>query len=170
MLITEEYRAQNRALHEDPNKSYGVMGRKYAPLVGDLYHKHGCKTVLDYGSGKGGLAKASDLPITNYDPAIPEFSDDPEPADLVACLDVLEHIEPECIEEVLDHLQSLALMIGLFSVSTQPAAKTLPDGRNAHVLQRPPEWWLPKIMDRFELSHFVRGRGDFVVVVNRKTS
>jgi hypothetical protein len=28
--------------------------------------------------------------------------------------------------------------------------KTLPDGRNAHLTQQPLEWWLPKLMSRWD--------------------
>jgi hypothetical protein len=40
------------------------------------------------------------------------------------------------------------------SVHMGPALKTLPDGRNAHLIQEPVEWWLPKIMQRFDLHTF----------------
>jgi hypothetical protein len=47
-----------------------------------------------------------------------------------------------------------------------PALKTLPDGRNAHLIQEPVEWWLPKIMQRFDLQTFQMSseRGFYVIV------
>jgi hypothetical protein len=91
----------------------------------------------------------------------------------VVCLDVLEHIEEECIDDVLDHLEELTEAFGFFSIDTGPAKKVMADGRNAHVLQRPPEWWLPRIMCRFDLQTFqvvkeYEGGLKFYVIVNAK--
>lgn len=168
MLISDEYREQNRLLHEDPKKHYGVAGKAYVNIIKDLYIKHDCDSVLDYGCGKGQMRDV--LPRHNvqcYDPAIPEFSALPEPADLVLCLDVMEHIEPECLDEVLDHIRSLTQKACLMSVSVRKAKKTLPDGRNAHLIIEPVEWWLEKIISRFTLQGFERGDGFFWAVLTR---
>jgi hypothetical protein len=113
--------------------------------------------LLDYGCGANvNLAKHLKVPhkvtYQAYDPGVPRFSKPPLPAEMVACVDVLEHIEPEYIERVLDELVRLTEVILFASVDTGPALKTLSDGRNAHVLQRPMDWWLPKILSRFELQ------------------
>ena len=101
----------------------------------------------------------------HYDPAIPEWSAPPAPSDFVVCIDVLEHVEPEFIDNVLDDLARLTLKIGFFTVTTVPAKKTLPDGRNAHLIQMPPGWWLPKFLDRFELVKFCRVSHGFWIMV-----
>jgi hypothetical protein len=44
----------------------------------------------------------------------------------------------------------------------------LPDGRNAHLIQEPPEWWLPKLLERFDLYTFQRMPGGFAVSVVSK--
>ena len=88
-----------------------------------------------------------------YDPAFPEYGE-PRPADLVCCIDVLEHIEPAFVENVLDDLQRVTAGVGVFTVDTGPAMKILPDGRNAHLILKPVAWWLPKFLDRFELNRF----------------
>ena len=112
----------------------------------------GAKTVLDYGCGKGGLGLAlSHLLMTGYDPAVAGHEGTPEPADLVICTDVLEHIEPECLEEVLDDLRRCALKGVFLTIATRPAKKFLADGRNAHLIQEPMTWWLPKIWSRWDL-------------------
>lgn len=71
---------------------------------------------------------------------------------MVCCIDVLEHIEPEYLETVLDELCRLTEGIAFLSIDTGPAVKTLSDGRNAHLIQQPMNWWLPKIWDRWELQ------------------
>jgi hypothetical protein len=70
---------------------------------------------------------------------------------MVTCIDVLEHIEPDCLDNVLDDLERLAEVLVFLTIHTGPAAKVLSDGRNAHLTQQPIEWWLPKIWNRFDL-------------------
>ena len=101
-----------------------------------------------------------------YDPCVEAYSTPPAPAEMVCCCDVLEHIEEDKIDAVLDHLMQLTEAVGFFSISTGPAKKNLSDGRNAHILQRPAEWWLPRLMARFDLQTFqVSGPQEFYVVV-----
>jgi len=83
-------------------------------------------------------------------------------------LDVLEHIEPDYLDKVLADLQSITRKYGFFSVHTGPAGKVLPDGRNAHIIQQPTSWWLPKLCERFEIVHLQRAPGGFWVVVEPK--
>jgi hypothetical protein len=65
---------------------------------------------------------------------------------------VLEHIEPQYLEQVLDHLVELTEVVAFITIHTGPAMKTLPDGRNAHLTQEPIEWWLAKILVRWDLQ------------------
>ena len=171
-LISEDYRKMQAELHRNPN--YGVASVEYAPLVADVMQKLGTRELLDYGAGKGRLGATLedmfDEPFTihHYDPAIPQWSKPPEPCGLVACIDVLEHIEPDLIDNVLQDLQRVTAGVGVFTVHTGPAAKVLLDGRNAHLIQKPPAWWLPKFMERFELAQFQRMPMGFWIVVERK--
>ena len=162
-----------QVLHENPN--YGVASLEYAPLVADVIEALGVKEVLDYGAGKGRLGGElrkfiqRPLNIRHYDPAIPQWSAAPEPCECVACIDVLEHIEPELLDNVLDDLKRVTARVAMFTVHTGPAVKVLLDGRNAHLIQQPPAWWLPKILARFELVQFSRLPNGFWVGVEPKT-
>ena len=172
MLITENYRQQNAQLHEQ-HANYGVASVMHAPDVAAIINQLGIDNVLDYGAGKLGLIRTiSERRLVRhkfdyrpYEPANPQYASEPEPADLVACIDVLEHIEPECIEDVLDDLQRVTQFVGFFTIATKPAMKTLPDGRNAHLIVQPMEWWLPKIWTRFEIHSVQRREDGFAVVV-----
>ena len=172
LLITEEYRRAQQELHQNPN--YGMASVEYAPLVAEVLEALGCDELLDYGAGKGRLAASlpqyisRDLRIYPYDPAIPQWSGTPTPCGFVACIDVLEHIEPDLIDNVLDDLQRVTLENGLFTVHTGPAMKVLRDGRNAHLIQQGPSWWLPKFLERFELIAFQRMDKGFWVLVGRR--
>lgn len=172
-LISEEYRRMQQALHENPD--YGVASMHYAPLVAELLELTGSSELLDYGAGKGRLGETlrqhvkRPLVIHHYDPAIPQWSAPPAPCGFVACIDVLEHIEPSLIDNVLDDLKRVTAGVGVFTVHTGPAVKYLADGRNAHLIQQPPRWWLPKFLERFELVTFNRLPDGFWVGVERKT-
>jgi hypothetical protein len=146
-LISEEYRAMNAQLHRD-NLAFGVGGGRHAETVARMKIKIGAASVLDYGSGKGYLAKALPFPIWEYDPAIEGKDQAPRPAELVVCTDVLEHIEPDKLLAVLDDLRRVTKKIGFFVIHTGPSSKSLPDGRNAHLIQQPILWW-KEMLDAF---------------------
>lgn len=153
--ISEPYRLLQRALHAAED-DYGCGSVEKAPLVRRVVQATGPASVLDYGAGKRRLIQAiPDLPeYRAYDPAFPEIAGDPDPADLVVCIDVLEHIEPECLSGVLDHLAALTMHTLLATVGTCPARRFLDDGRNAHLIQEPAEWWLPQVWARMEVTAF----------------
>ena len=171
-LISEDYRIMQQQLHKNPG--YGVASVHYAPLVAQVIEAVGARELLDYGAGKGRLGETlkqqmkRPLALHHSDPAIPEWSAPPKPCGFVACIDVLEHIEPALLDNVLDDLRRVTAGIGVFTVHTGPAVKFLTDGRNAHLIQQPPAWWLPKFMDRFELASFDRMPMGFWVIVERK--
>ncbi len=161
--ISEEYRELNRRMHLE-RPEYGVGGHKWAQAVRQLAKAIPATTILDYGAGKRTLEKALGFGIANYDPAIEEISAPPEPADLVVCTDVLEHIEPERLEALLDDLRRLSLRAVLLSVATRAAKKHLPDGRNAHLIQEPMEWWMPKLWSRWRIQQFTSDVDEFFIV------
>lgn len=161
-LMTDDYLSMNAMLHlRFP--SYGASGHKWAQVVNDLGHTD----VLDYGCGKGTLAKALGREIKEFDPAIPGKNLQPEPADLVVCTDVLEHIEPDFLDNVLGNIHYLCKKEALFVVATRPAHKTLSDGRNAHLIVEPVGWWRNKISKRFVIKFEqpdVNHEGDFLML------
>jgi hypothetical protein len=151
MLITEEYRKLNAQKHED-TPHFGSLGYQLADHVREVARHIGAHTILDYGCGKRTLEKKLGYAINNYDPAIPGCDATPDPADLVVCCDVLEHIEPECLDAVLDDLTRVTKNIIMFLIDTEPAMKHLADGRNAHAIIKPPEWWIPHLIARWDLK------------------
>lgn len=171
-LISEEYRKMQEELHRNPD--YGVASVQYAPVVVEILKQVRAEELLDYGAGKGRLGvelkrlMASPPRVRHYDPARPEWAATPQPAPFVTCIDVLEHIEPDLLDNVLDDLRRVTVGKGFFTVHTGPAIKVLADGRNAHLTQQPPAWWLPRMLDRFDLVVFQRMPQGFWVVVQAK--
>ena len=170
MLISPEYRDLNADLHRT-NQAYGISSSKWAATVKSLAKSLNALTVLDYGAGKcrlrEGVEEFGELPfmLFEYDPAIERLRDGKHPADLVVCTDVLEHIEPACLTDVLNDLRALTLKAAFLTVATRPAKKVLADGRNAHLIQQSARWWLPSLMERWELVNFNNLGGEFAVVL-----
>ena len=145
-LISEEYRALNAQMHRE--KHYGTGGSNWIDKIEQLKSELNLKTVLDYGCGQGTLAASLGNPewLREYDPAIPGKDYAPRTvSDLVVCTDVLEHIEPDKLDAVLKHINSLSRNLVFLSISTQPAEKHLPDGRNAHISLHDAKWWREKL-------------------------
>ena len=148
-LITPGYRELQSRLRARP-EGYGRSGAKNADPLIRFAVETGARSILDYGCGEGRLKSALTErgwtgSIKEYDPCVPGLDALPAPADLVACTDVLEHIEPECLDNVLGHLRSLALKHAFLLISTVIAGKILADGRNAHLIVQPASWWESKL-------------------------
>jgi FkbM family methyltransferase len=150
-LISDEYRQLNQTLHQD-NPDYGVSGHKRTDMVLYLTQELKTQNVLDYGCGKGTLAKSLPFPIREYDPAIPGKDADPKPADIVICSDVLEHIEPDYIDSVIGDIARCTERAAYLVIHTGPAMKTLADGRNAHLIQENRAWWYRKLEQHFHIE------------------
>lgn len=126
-------------------------------MVGKIIDKMEIDHLLDYGCGSNlslteTLKPQRKFKYQAYDIGVPKYSDPPKPAQMVACIDVIEHVEPEFLEDVLDHLEELTEEVLLISVHTGPAGKYLDDGRNAHLTQQPMGWWFPKLDERFDIQ------------------
>jgi len=149
--ISRDYIYQNKMLHSmDPG--YGCSGMSYVTRVRDLYNEIGARTLLDYGCGKGMLAKGLDFPIWEYDPAIDGKDEIARPADLVTCIDILEHIEKEFLDKALIDIRRCTRKLCFVILNTDPSSKTLPDGRNAHLIQENLEWWI-KTLNKYFYIH-----------------
>ncbi len=143
-LISAEMRELNVRMHEE-KILFGMGGDKYSDLVKRLRESVKAESVLDYGCGKGNLARSLPFPIWEYDPAIPGKDNLPRPADLVICTDVLEHIEEDKIGPVIDDLARCTKKILYAVIHTGPAAKSYADGRNTHLIQQGAKWWKERI-------------------------
>jgi FkbM family methyltransferase len=167
-LISRDYVALNKQLHED-RPDYGIGGGKYVDTILQMAAGIQTTSVLDYGCGKGHLAKGLPFPIWEYDPAIPGKDELPRPADLVVCTDVLEHIEPQNIKHVLDDLRRVTRKVGYYVIHTGPARKTLADGRNAHLIQQKRGWWEKTLSEFFDLAQVNEVGPELHVIVGPRT-
>ena len=127
--------------------------RKFRRIVQPKFKELGIKTVLDYGAGGSDWAAANfdqetelsakdffnveDVKI--FEPARKFFKK--ESADCVVCFDVLEHVFLTDIPTLVRELFSLSKKLLVVNVACYEAAALLPNGENAHVTVRNPEWW-----------------------------
>jgi hypothetical protein len=152
--ISPEYLAIQKELHCRPD--YGIVGASYAEKIRELIDQRGFKSVLDYGCGKGTLKTAIGDIVREYDPCIPGKDAEPERAELLVCTDVLEHIEPEKLTNVLEHIRQLGDWVFL-AIATRPATKSLSDGRNAHLIVRDEAWWKERLSATFDIKEWNTG-------------
>lgn len=155
-LITEEYKEILAWEHANTPGQWGQTAKMYVDAIVNNCREH--TEWLDYGAGSGGLGKAvterfgDKYNITEYEPSRPNTTA-PEPKPYVVCIDVLEHIEPDLIDNVLADLHRVTEEVGYFTISCRLAAKILKDGRNAHLLVKDPDWWRDKLEPLFDILH-----------------
>lgn len=146
---------QYKTLHTNEEMYAGNSTTIHKDFIGQYIDTLDCQTILDFGCGKGNQYHKQKIHETHfrgimptlYDPAVEEYSTLPEGTfDAVISTDVLEHIEEDNIDDVLELLYSKANKFVYHGIANFPAAVTLSDGRNAHVIQKPIDWWIDKIL------------------------
>ena len=163
-LSTEYYELidEYKKLHADPTMFPGKSTLKYVHYIKSIIRDNKCKTLLDYGSGKGYLYDADsiyckknlDKPLHNlwnlssfkcYDPGVEKFSklpSDDEKFDIVIAVDVMEHIPLSDLEWVLNKIMYHADKAIFLNIACYEALKTFPNGKNVHVSVQEPNWWV----------------------------
>jgi len=152
MTITRAHRDRLSALHaRDPN--FGVIGHRWAERVAGYMDQIGCSSLLDYGAGRSGLARCVYTLRKPYSPLMwtkeyePAFGhQEPDPADFVTCIDVMEHVEVEMYDAVLTDIRRCALKGALITISLRNRS---PKKKATHPLVKPREWWLQTIAVAF---------------------
>lgn len=157
-FISDDVREMCAAMHAVKKEKWGNDGWRRGDIVLDFINEIQAKSVLDYGCGRGTLAKRLGSggkkikglnwmgPVYEYDPALPKKSV-ARAADLVVCTDVLEHVEPDKLSNVLAHIRDLARRGVFLLISTREANRVMPDGRNAHLIVKPAQWWLSTLRE-----------------------
>ena len=153
-VISKEYLDLQKELHL--RSDYGTASLGIAPEVKKIFEENKLTSISDYGAGKCNLQKKliqlglKDFDYFPYDPVFPEYGSTKK-ADLVCCIDVLEHIEESFIENVINELRNITDKLAYFTIALKPAGKILKDGRNAHILLKPEDWWLNLIKTKFKV-------------------
>lgn len=172
-LISDYYKDQLRQVHKQWGGEWGGAVKGKTSWIVERALQLNSKSILDYGSGYGCFAKevaelGYDIDVREYEPGYLDTDVMPEPADFVISVDVLEHVEPEYIDNVLEHIHSLMNIGGYFRPCCVPAHGFLPDGRNLHLIVEPPEWWIEKISEYFEVDVNLKTKGHVGMWVSPK--
>lgn len=177
-----------RRMHVEGESALGIAaadtfpGSSLAPhiqRIKDWIERTGARTILDYGAGKGlqyrpqkvlvngahvadGIAEYWDVDeVRCFDPGYAPHSAPPEGRfDGVICTDVLEHCPEEDLPWILGEIFGYARQFVYLNVACYPARKTLPNGENAHVTVRPPQWWRKLIEAHATTPFDLRTEGD----------
>jgi hypothetical protein len=140
-------------LHANPDYFRGFSLHDHIPDIMRLCRTSNVRSLLDYGCGKAEMYKEFRLrrlfgleKLTLYDPGVPEYAaKPPEAHDIVVCVDVLEHVPEQFVDDVLSDLACLTKKVLYLCVATRPASKTFKDGTNVHLTVKPRSWWLNKV-------------------------
>ncbi len=158
-----------RQMHAEGARHHGLPPEKTFPgkslyahvkPIRQLILATGARSILDYGAGKGlqykpqkvkvdgtyvadGIAEYWDVDeVRCYDPGHAPFAQLPKGSfDGVICTDVLEHCAEEDLPWIVAELFGYARRFVYANVACFAARKMLPNGDNAHVTVRPPQWW-----------------------------
>ncbi len=149
-MISDSYKKILTDIHDtSPFGKRSKIPKHLADFVAEIKPT----SILDFGCGKGKLIQrlGEEYPgivVTGYDPGNKEFDTTMEGrhADLIISTDVLEHVEPEHIDNTLKYLSTKSRYI-YHLIALSPAKLILPDGRNAHLIQESPGWWKQKFLN-----------------------
>lgn len=148
--ISENYKKQLQSIHE--SSPFGKRS-KLPKHLDKFIDKIRPASILDFGCGKGRLIDRllEDYPhisVSGYDPGNKKFDKplDDVFVDLLISSDVLEHVEPEHIDQTLQYLSTKSKYI-YHLIALSPAKLILPDGRNAHLILESKDWWRAKFVN-----------------------
>ena len=149
-MITDKYKKMLTDIHA--SSPFGKRS-KLPKHLEEFIREINPSTMLDFGCGKGRLVERlrEDYPskkISGYDPGNPDYdkSLDDIFVDLLLSSDVLEHVEPEYIDQTLEYLSTKSNYI-YHLIALSPAKLILPDGRNAHLILESKDWWRAKFVN-----------------------
>lgn len=143
-------------MHRNRRYRGGSTLRNYVADIEQIIAATETRTILDYGCGKGaqyhedGLHETWGIMPTLFDPGVPSIDELPAGQfDGVICTGVLEHIPGRELPQAFSNLAGYARKWCFLAIGTALAHKRLPDGRNAHVTIKAPEWWMERIEPYF---------------------
>ncbi len=130
-MITDNYKNDLKKLHK--SKAFGNRSKIPAEVTRCI-EEYNIESILDFGCGKGNVVAAlketyPNLKVYGYDPGRDGYDALPDSIDMIISTDVLEHIEPELLEETLLDLAKRTDKVMYHLIACHPAKKSLSDGR-----------------------------------------
>lgn len=155
MLASDQYKNQLYQKHsKDKDWGHGVSIRKLRYFK-EFLEKNECKTIIDYGCGNSNfkqfIEKDYNYKVIEYDLGIKGKDKLNIQADFTVCVDVLEHIELEYLDNVLNHIRNYTLKGAFFAICKVPSYGSFPDGTNLHKIIKNEDWWYLRTLEYFDL-------------------
>jgi hypothetical protein len=149
---------KSKAFHSTQNTWSGKGTMQYADAIKDLIEKYDCKTLLDYGCGKGvqyseykvhehfGL----DLnDIYQFDPAYEPLAKEPDwnqKFDGSICLDVLYFVTEDELKEIKARLEQVSTKFCYVTLQLQPPKPSSLKSK-PYALLKDEAWWRSQFAD-----------------------
>ena len=109
---------------------------KFVDIIKAYLENNNCKSILDYGCGKGILYSDNYKELTTeIDAPLHKYWN-------LDSYELFEHIAEDDLDWVVSEIFSYAKKIVFLNVACFEALKTLKDGRNAHISVFSPDAWL----------------------------
>ena len=131
-LYSQNYLRLLEGVHSTTKRGFGNKVKKIKAFEACI-EKWKPRSLLDYGCGKGAMLqqlrqKYPHLHCLGYDPAVNIYCQKPKQKfDVVFCNDVLEHVEPIYLYNVLQFIEHHSKKYAWLRIDTQPANKILTD-------------------------------------------
>lgn len=89
-------------------------------------------------------------------------------SDYFVCIDVMEHLPLEKVEQVLGKIEQQTQKGGLFGISCVPDAMGALIGETLHMTVMRPDWWEQLISQYFTLKKVIKGENDISILVGKR--
>lgn len=145
MSLSPEYKTLLKKMHsENPKWGREFRDRDIPDLLKEAIETFNPKNILDFGCGKGVLVKKlqslyPNIEVNGWDPHMDSAL--PTNADMIISTDVMEHVETNHVVDTLKELGQRSGICQYHLIACFSAVAVLPDGRNAHLTVRTPDWW-----------------------------
>jgi hypothetical protein len=147
--LSKSIEFHNKSVTWDGGGSY-----QYIKQLQEIIKQYNCKTMLDYGCGKGTQYSGDELDFAQliginsynlYDPAYEKYKELPVGKwDLTVCLDVLPFIPEEDIDVVKNLMLSMTNTLCVVGLHSDLQARK---SKKPFVCIKSEEWWEEKLQD-----------------------
>jgi len=137
---------------------YNPVEPEKIAIVKDWLDRNSFKTIADIGCGRGNYIERLEYDIDAVEPSNAKISKNiankiirsdilgiKDKWDAIYCMDVLEHIKPEEIDENIKHLSKVAPN-ALYGIANHT---DIWNGVELHLIQKPCDWWMEKLLEYY---------------------
>jgi hypothetical protein len=138
-------------MHSAPRPDFRAQ---LAPLASQICDKAKVTIFLDYLCGKTpvmtSLKVGHNMKVQCYDPKVERFKESPLAAQMVFCALPEDDLSETAAEDMIAELEMLTGAVCLLAVGES---------------ERLPEWWIYKVVPKFEIQTFQRVDGGFYMIL-----